>query len=227
MKKYVVMLALLTMQQLALAQTVNVHFKNGQVIEYPSTNIDFVDFSGKGAAPTITAGEAVDLGLPVLWASCDLGAKKPEETGARYAWGETKTKTDFNNENYAFYDAEKKQFIDIGDDISGTEYDAATVNLGDSWRMPTREEMQELVANCTWEWVKYNNIYGYKIVGKNGNSIFLPTRDTNNCIYRTSSYSPYSPVYTYGLWATSIKIKIDAAMIGRADGFPIRPVKSK
>ena len=68
MKKNIVILAFLAMQQFVLAQTVNVHFKNGQVIEFPSDNIDYVDFSTKGTEPTITAGDAIDLGLSVLWA---------------------------------------------------------------------------------------------------------------------------------------------------------------
>ena len=156
------------------AQTVNVHFKNGEKIEFPSSNVDYVDFSEKASDPTVSAGQVVDLGLSVYWASCNLGAEKPEEYGDYYAWGETKPKSSYTKENYSYYDASTTQFTDIGDDISGTQYDAATVNLGSDWRMPTRQEMKELVDKCTWEWTQINGINGYKVTGPNGNSVFLP-----------------------------------------------------
>ena len=156
------------------AQTVNVHFKNGQIIEYPSSNVDYVDFSAKASDPTLSAGQVVDLGLSVYWASCNLGAENPEEYGDYYAWGETKPKSRYTEENYSYYDANTAQYINIGDDISGTQYDAATVNLGSDWRMPTKSEMQELVDKCTWEWTQVNGVNGNIVTGPNGNSIFLP-----------------------------------------------------
>ena len=164
------------------AQTVNVHFKNGQTIIFPSSNVDYVDFSAKAPDPTVTAGQAVDLGLSVYWASCNLGAEKPEEYGEYYAWGETKPKNSYTEENYSYYDANTAQYINIGDDISGTQYDAATVNLGSDWRMPTKSEMQELVDKCTWEWTQVSGINGYKVTGSNGNSIFLPAAGFNGGI---------------------------------------------
>ena len=111
------------------AQTVNVHFKNGQTIQFNSSNVDYVDFSVKAPDPTVTSGTAVDLGLSVYWASCNLGAEKPEEYGDYYAWGETKPKSKYNKSTYSYYDSSLDQFIDIGKDISGTEYDAATDTL--------------------------------------------------------------------------------------------------
>lgn len=174
MKKYVTLLALLTMQQLVSAQTVNVHFKNGQVIEYPSDNIDYVDFSAKPQDLSVTSGEAVDLGLSVYWASCNLGADEPWDRGDFFAWGETNTKTYYGESTYSYYITSTKQYIDIGEDISGTAYDAATVNYGADWRMPTEKEMIELINNCSWEWTQLNRRNGYRVIGKNGNSIFLP-----------------------------------------------------
>lgn len=157
------------------AQTVNVHFKNGQKIEFPSSNVDYVDFSAKASDPTVTAGRVVDLGLSVYWASCNLGAEKPEEFGNYYAWGETKPKSSYTKDNYSYYNASTALYTDIGNDISGTQYDAATVNLGSDWRMPTKDEMQELIDNCIWEWTQINGINGYKATSKiNNNSIFLP-----------------------------------------------------
>ncbi len=156
------------------AQTVNVHFKNGQVINYNADNVDFVDFSAKAPDPTLTAGEVVDLGLSVYWASCNLGASKPEEYGDYYAWGETAPKNRYEEDNYTYYNSSTTEYIDIGSEISGTEYDAAHVNLGGDWRMPTKAEAQELIDKCTWEWVQVNDVNGYKVTGPSGKTIFLP-----------------------------------------------------
>lgn len=170
------------------AQTVNVHFKNGQTIQYPSDNVDYVDFSVKAPDPTVSAGAVVDLGLSVYWASCNLGAESPEDFGDYYAWGETKPKSSYSKDNYSYYDKDKAKYIDIGEDIAGTEYDAATVNLGSDWRMPTYTEMKELVDQCSWEWTQIKGINGYKITGTNGNSIFLPaTSNYNSWLYYWTS----------------------------------------
>lgn len=177
MKKSIIIIVLVVMHIAMSAQTVNVHFKNGQVIEYPSANVDYVDFSAKQSQPTVTSGQVVDLGLSVYWATCNLGADAPEEGGDRYAWGETKTKTKGGKDDYSYYDSNTETYIDIGQDISGTEYDAATVNLGSDWKMPTATEMGELYNNCKWEWTQINGVNGYKVTGKNGNSIFFPKGD--------------------------------------------------
>lgn len=174
MKKIILSVVLATSQLVMFSQTVNIHFKNGQTVEYPSENVDYVDFSEKASDPTVTAGIAVDLGLSVYWASCNLGAERPEEYGDYYAWGETKTKQQYTSNNYAYYNSNTTLYTNIGSEISGTEYDAATVNLGSDWRMPTMSEMQELIDKCTWEWTQIKNVNGYKVIGKNGNSIFLP-----------------------------------------------------
>lgn len=175
MKKYILSISLATLQLAAVAQTVNVHFKNGQTIEYPSEKVDYVDFSAKPSDPTVTAGQVVDLGLSVYWASCNLGAETPEEYGNFYAWGETKPKSSYTQGNYSYYNQNTTEYIEIGSDISGTQYDAATNNLGSDWRIPTYNEINELINNCTWEWTQIEGINGYKIMGENGNSIFIPS----------------------------------------------------
>ena len=209
------------------AQTVNVHFKNGQKIEFPSSNVDYVDFSAKASDPTVTAGRVVDLGLSVYWASCNLGAEKPEEFGNYYAWGETKTKSNYTQENYSYYNANTTQYTDIGSDISGTQYDAATVNLGSDWRMPTKAEMQELVNKCTWEWTQINGVNGYKVTGTNGNSIFLPAAgyafyNGSDLNYWTGSESS-SRSYSIQLWASSGSKDV-TMLFGKFKGLSIRPV---
>ena len=120
--------------------------------------------------------EYVDLGLSVKWATCNVGAKTPEEYGDYFAWGEVKPKEDYSWETYK-YEIEDNLIKYNGSDgtvILEAEDDAATVNWGGAWRMPTIEEQQELMDNCTWNWTIQNGVNGYKVAGRNGNSIFLP-----------------------------------------------------
>ena len=232
MKKYIFTIALATMQILAVAQTVNVHFKNGQTIEYPSENVDYVDFSAKPSDPTITAGQVVDLGLSVYWASCNLGAEKPEEYGDYFAWGETKPKNNYSEQNYIFYDNTQKKYTYIEPSISGTQYDAATVNLGNDWRMPTSTEMEDLIKKCTWEKVRINNVLGYKVTSNNGNSIFLPLAGC--ALEKTMGfYSGDEMCYATGTWRANNGIYALYTKFSGIDrltpcpiyyGFTIRPV---
>ena len=112
--------------------------------------------------------ERVDLGLSVLWATCNVGASSPSDYGNYYAWGETKTKSSYMADNSRTDEV-------IMSDISGnTRYDAATANWGGGWRMPTKEEFEELLDKCNWQWTSQGGRKGYKVTGPNGNSIFLP-----------------------------------------------------
>ena len=236
MKKYILTIVFAATQMVAVAQTVNVHFKNGQTINYPSSNVDYVDFSAKAPDPTLNTGAAVDLGLSVYWASCNLGAEKPEEYGDYYAWGETKTKSKYSESTYSYYDKNTEQYTNIGNDISGTQYDAATVNLGSDWRMPTKDEIQELINKCTWEWTQVSGINGYKVTGANGNSIFLPTAGASigdvvssqgsYGYYMSSTVSPYNQKLVYFLEATSTSTPhvTYGGGIEKYFGLPIRPV---
>ena len=113
--------------------------------------------------------DAVDLGLSVKWASCNVGAREPEYEGGFYSWGETEEKRNYSIGYYLYYNK------DIGDNICGSEYDVAHVLWGDGWRMPTEEEFEELINSCSWQWTIISNYYkGYTVTGPNGNSIFLP-----------------------------------------------------
>lgn len=117
----------------------------------------------------------IDLGLPsnTKWACCNVGAQKPEGYGEYYAWGETTTKTVFYWENY-LYGSSKEDVMDIGTDISGTQYDAATAKWGEPWQMPTLEQFEELVNHTTSVWTTENEVRGKEFIGSNGNCIFLP-----------------------------------------------------
>ena len=119
-----------------------------------------------------SAGKAIDLGLSVKWANCNVGALIPEGVGGYYAWGETEEKDEYTDSAYKYYDSNGD--IDIDSSISGTQYDVARVKWGGSWRMPTKEEMEELVDKCTWEWTSSNGVSGYLVTGPSGYSIFLP-----------------------------------------------------
>ncbi|MBP5422289.1 MAG: hypothetical protein IJ916_06080 [Paludibacteraceae bacterium] len=130
----------------------------------------------------------VDLGLSVKWATYNIGASKPSEYGDYFAWGETKTKDSFLENNYKWckntHNNITKYCLDSGKgsvDNKSTldkEDDAASVNWGDSWRMPTLKEQKELIDGCTWEWTSDFNNSG--IAGaiatskKNSNTIFFP-----------------------------------------------------
>ena len=125
--------------------------------------------------PDVSPGEAIDLGLPsgTKWASCNVGASKPEDYGGYYAWGETEEKDYYDESTYKYY--QNGSYVNLGSDISGTEYDVAHVKWGGKWCMPTTAEQRELLDNCTTEWTSLNGVKGRKFTSKiNGNSIFLP-----------------------------------------------------
>ncbi|MBQ7819706.1 MAG: hypothetical protein IJ341_08415 [Bacteroidales bacterium] len=181
--------------------------------------------------PTNNVHAYVDLGLSVKWATCNVGADSPEEYGDYFAWGETTPKTTYDWSTYKYcngtYDSmtkyctsssygtvDNKTTLELSDD-------AAHVNWGGSWRMPTKAEQDELrnTDNCTWTWTTQNGVNGYKVTSnKNGNSIFLPAagyRNGSNLSYAGSrgdywssslgtsgSYSAYDVVFSSGyvLW---------------------------
>lgn len=122
--------------------------------------------------------EIVDLGLSVKWRGWNVGATTPEGYGDFFAWGETATKSEYTWDTYFDnpYGADGSWVGSLTDsDICGTELDAATAELGSEWRMPTREEMQELIDGCDWKWTTRNGVAGYEVKSrKNTNSIFLP-----------------------------------------------------
>lgn len=135
---------------------------------------DVRSFTTEKKKDEITPGQMVDLGLSVKWAGWNVGASRPEEYGGYYAWGELHEKSDYDWETYQYYDQENDEYIFIGNNISGTQYDVARVKWGGSWRMPTLAECKELINKCTWTWTTYNGVEGQKVTGPNGNSIFLP-----------------------------------------------------
>ena len=143
-----------------------------------------------GYVPAPADVQAVDLGLPsgIKWATCNVGAEKPEDYGNYYAWGEVLPKKDYSWETYKYANGASYKLTKYCDnakygdngftDNKATlepEDDAACMNWGSNWRMPTDAEWNELLDNCTWTWTTQNGINGYRIASKtNSNSIFLP-----------------------------------------------------
>ena len=131
--------------------------------------------------------EWVDLGLPsgLKWATCNVGATKPEEYGNYYAWGETTTKTTYNWTTYKWCNGSNTFLTKYCTDSSKGKVDnktilepmddVVTVTYGGKWRMPTYDELEELKTECTWTWTTQNSKKGYLVTSKtNGNSIILP-----------------------------------------------------
>ena len=140
--------------------------------------------SNLGFRITLDMHDYVDLGLSVKWATCNVGATTPEEYGDYFAWGETEAKQNFSWEIYKWCNGTKSTITKYNATDGLTtllpEDDAAHVNWGGQWRMPTKEELTELREQCTWKWVTINGIKGNKVTGPNGNSIFLPAGGSYN-----------------------------------------------
>ena len=185
--------------------------------------------------PTINGYEYVDLGLPsgLKWATCNVGASKPEDYGNYYAWGETETKYEYTLDNSLTFglsisELQSQGYIDGSGNLTPS-HDAATANWGGSWRMPTGAELEELKNICTWTWITQNGVNGYNVTGPNGNSIFLPAagaRDGTSLVddggygYCWSSspggYNAYGLYFCYGGEGVSD--------YGRYYGLTVRPV---
>lgn len=135
------------------------------------------DVPGNGhvSSPVTVNPQAVDLGLPsgTKWCDRNVGASSPEDFGGYFAWGETIEKKRYSTSNYAYFNIEN-EWVNIGNDISGTQYDVAHVSMGDSWYMPTETQIKELYTLCTKEWTKQNGVDGILVTGPNGRQIFLP-----------------------------------------------------
>ena len=135
----------------------------------------------------------VDMGLSVMWSSCDLGSYYPSEAGSRFAWGEVETKEDFTNDNYRFGDTDTPQKYNSVDGKARLEPedDAATVLLGDNWRIPTAEEFDELLENSN-QYVAFYNCHPCLLVESpsTGKSIFLisATGKANGNYFKPSGY---------------------------------------
>lgn len=183
----------------------------------------------------------IDLGLPsgTKWACCNVGASMPEEYGDYYAWGETQPKAMYNWETYAY--CHKNDSVgywemvieNIGSDIAGTCYDAATANWGAPWRMPTKAQCDELRTNCSSVWTTMNGVNGRKFTGPNSGTIFLPAAGYREYwqIYDLAGSSGLywsSTLYEDNSYAWHLLINsggVDAYDLYRDEGMSVRPVR--
>ena len=190
---------------------------NGEVVStenpYIATIIANRDFVANFKEDPYNGHEYVDLGLPsgLKWATCNVGADTPEEYGDYFAWGETEPKTTYNWSTYKYCNGSEETMTKYCVSSSfGTvdnktvlelEDDAAHVNWGGNWRMPTKAERDELrnTSNCTWTRTTQNGVEGYKVTSKvNGNSIFLPAAG-----YRIDD-GIYGSGYSAECWSSSL-----------------------
>lgn len=182
-------------------------------------------------APDTNGKIFVDMGLPsgILWATCNVGADSPDGYGDYFAWGETETKTIFDWNGYkhcicissdsgnAYYPIIKycdkwrlgyQGFTD-GKTLLESEDDAASVNWGGDWRMPTREEFGELCnpSYCLWIWydsgnTEFKGVPGYKVVSKE------PGYESNYIFFPATGYKSYSTLIDFGefgdYWSSSL-----------------------
>ena len=220
---------------------------DGNEVRFDVTKVERVYVETESPSPD------VDLGLSVKWAKCNLGASKPEDYGDYYGWGCTEPYATGENVNWTTY-FEKiggtgTAWSDCGTDkdplkdyvypnsksIAGTKWDAASQKLGGTWRMPTKEEQEELINtdNCNWQWTTKNGVNGYKVTSKhNGNSIFLPVAGGrygtsldiagSNGYYWSSSPNPSYSDNAYGMFFDSSGY--DWYYYNRYYGFTVRPV---
>lgn len=173
------------------------------VYKIPLSEIDSVSLVSSHS-PIESQPLAIDLGLPsgTKWCTHNVGASYPEDYGGYYAWGETTEKSEYTKANYAFYDKSTGNYINIGSEISGSQYDVATVLMGAPWRMPTYEQQKELIEYCTWQWTQLNGVNGYMVTGPNENQIFLPAGgDYNDNIYGVGDYGLF--------WSSSLFPSVD------------------
>lgn len=198
---------------------------DGNVIGYDLTKLKSMTFEGSGSEGFTISGKVgdysyVDLGLSVKWATYNIGASRPAEYGDYFAWGETEPIDECGDwEAYKwsyfdkFYRLRFSKYCHDRDDgdldkrrVLETEDDAATVNWGAGWRMPTKEEQMELIQGCDWMWVE--NVDGSDVAGlagtskKNGNTIFLPA--SGNCYLDDNTPSHQNRSGNY--WSSSLDL---------------------
>ena len=201
---------------------------------------------------SINGHEYVDLGLPsgTLWATCNVGASKPEDYGNYYAWGETRTKTTYNWDNYTYANgmADKltkycnKSYYGNGgftDNLTTLQSsdDPATAKWGSGWRTPSKAQWEELLANTTNQWTTRNGVKGRLFTSeRNGASLFLPaagyrwddglSNAGSHCTYLSRSLSADYPYCAWGLGFNSDFCGMSDKHV-RYFGYSVRPVREK
>lgn len=168
-KTITTILAIMTAVTGMNAQSVVVQLKNGTSVSYPASDVVQVQFL-PDSAQSGDKHQTVDLGLSVLWATTNVGTDIKTGAGDYFAWGETQPKDEYAQGNCPNYGANVTWNPETND--------AAFCNWGNGWRMPTYEEMLELINECDWEWKVVDGVQGYVVTAKKegfkGNNIFIP-----------------------------------------------------
>ena len=248
MKKYIILAAFVFASFVAVSQAedvMKVKMKDCTIHTFKVEEVDEMIFQTEEntenpemslSCPDGNHPHVIDLGLPsgTKWACCNIGANSPEGYGGYYAWGETESKNDYKWSNYTHYDGTKDTWHHIGDDIAGTPYDVAHVKWGGSWRMPSFDQISELINHCSTKWIKQNGVNGILVTGRNGATIFLPYAgcrlDTNlwemgRCgYYSSSSPYPFDDSNTCYLLFNSDKCRGDICSYPRYGGISVRAV---
>jgi hypothetical protein len=138
------------------------------------------------------APSSIDLGLSsgTCWASMNVGAECESDYGDLFSWGEISIKDNYGQAQYG-----KK----IPNNIIGNTHDVATMTFGKDWQIPSAEQFDELMSQCIWTWTEQNGHKGYKIIGSNGNMLFLPASG-----WICSSTIEYRNRYGYYWTGTSV-----------------------
>jgi len=158
----------------------------------------------------IKAQKFVDLGLSVDWCTVNLGASSTSQSGDLFTWGEVEARNSFSMENYKYKDPENYQWtLNIGNNISGTSYDPAN-QVNKEWRLPTQKEFLELCEKCSWQWIEKGQTIGYKVIGPNGNEIFMPVGGLDSFgSTKAKSGNYWSGTLSQGLGRTAICLLFD------------------
>lgn len=176
----------------------------------------------------------IDLGIGTLWSCCNVGASSPKDFGDYFAWGETQTKDEYSKETYLY------ENVDIGSDIAGTQYDAATVNWGAPWQMPTKAQFEKLIDSCSSVWTIHNGVEGRIFTGPSKASIFFPAagyywkskiKGANRGRYHSSTWAEYGYDKTWAFCFVNEALNPDYERYVYMDsddwrygGLPVRPV---
>lgn len=202
-----------------------------------------VEIGGDDEDPAVAAGlcpdsnhpHIIDMGDAGKWACCNVGASAPWEYGGYYAWGETEEKDYYDWSTYIHCDGSYETCHNLGEDISGTEYDVAHVKWGGNWCIPNNEQLTILHYKCTVEITSVNGINGQQLTAPNGGKIFIPAagyrygeliKDVGTDVNfwsstQNSGFSYYAYFFNFTSEATL------SSSCGRLQGHPVRPVISE
>lgn len=217
--------------------------------DYPETGMTIRPVYGPATTqdilPVPSAGDPVDLGLSVKWSAFNLGGSAPGDYGNYYPWACLTCPEYITDDTYQYYDPSTDTWADIPDYSGNAKYDVATALWGDGWRTPTKEEFDELIANCDYNYESTGGHVGYRFTSRiNGNSIFFPLGERvsvdgwgaieqtrSRGYYWSSTPFEYTPDFAYFLslrqvFSSDTLKPVVVDWLWKAQGYNVRPVKN-